>query len=130
METVFEFLKKCGTYYLATLDGDQPRVRPFGTIDLFEGKIYFQTGKVKDVAHQLKKHSRVEICGLDGGKWIRVSANAIFDDNLKAEEHLLSAYPHLSAKYTPGDGNNEVYYLKNVTAKLFTQSGLEQEISF
>lgn len=118
MEEVYEFLKKCGTYYLATVEGDQPRVRPFGTIDLYEGKLYIQTGKAKNVASQMKNNGKIEISGMAEDRWIRVEAEAVLDENLKAQEHMLEAYPSLKALYQPGDGNTEVYYLKNVTAQI------------
>lgn len=118
MEEVYEFLKKCDTYYLATVEGDQPRVRPFGTIDLYEGKLYIQTGKAKKVASQMKNNGKIEISGMAEDRWIRVEAEAVLDENLKAQEHMLEAYPSLKALYQPGDGNTEVYYLKNVTAQI------------
>lgn len=124
MNEVYEFLKKCGTYYLATVEGDQPRVRPFGTIDLFEGKLYIQTGKVKSVANQMKANQKVEISGMAEGKWIRLTAEAVLDDNIAAQEHMLEAYPSLKGMYQPGDGNTEVYYLKNAEAQIcsFTEA--------
>ena len=118
MERVYEFLKKSDVYYLATMENDQPRVRPFGTIDLYEGKLYIQTGKVKKVANQLKTNPKVEICAMHNGAWIRIEAEAILDQNIKAEEHMLEAYPMLKGMYQPGDGNNEVYYLQNATATI------------
>ena len=93
MKEVYDFLKKCGTYYLATVDGDQPRVRPFGTVDIFEGKLYIQTGKVKNVAKQIKANPKIEICGMADNKWIRVEAVAVEDDRVEARQHMLDAYP-------------------------------------
>ena len=116
MHEVFEFLKAAGTYYLATMDGDQPRVRPFGTIDLFEDRLYIQTGKVKDVANQLKANPKIEISAMLDGRWIRLEAEAILDENIDAQVHMLDNYPSLKAMYTPGDGNTEVYYLTNASA--------------
>lgn len=116
MQEVYEFLKAAGTYYLATMDGDQPRVRPFGTIDLFDGKLYIQTGKRKDVASQLKANPKIEISAMLDGRWIRLSAEAILDENIEAQVHMLDNYPSLKAMYAPGDGNTEVYYLRNATA--------------
>ena len=116
MQQVYDFLKKCGTYYLATVEGDQPRVRPFGTVDLFEGKLYLQTGLSKSVAQQLKADPKVELCAFDGERWLRVAATAVYDDNLEAQKHMLAAYPSLQAMYQPGDGNTAVYYLKDATA--------------
>lgn len=124
MKEVYEFLKKCGVYYLATVEGDQPRVRPFGTIDLFEDKLYIQTGKVKNVAMQMKENCKVEISGMAEDKWIRITAEAVLDDNIEAQKHMLDAYPSLQAQYQPGDGNTEVYYLKNAVAQIcsFTEA--------
>ena len=118
MHEVFEFLKAAGTYYLATMDGDQPRVRPFGTIDLFEDRLYIQTGKVKDVANQLKANPKIEISAMLDGRWIRLEAEAVLDENIEAQVHMLDNYPSLKAMYTPGDGNTEVYFLQNVTAAI------------
>lgn len=116
MEEVYEFLKACETYYLATVEGDQPRVRPFGTVDLYDGKLTIQTGKKKAVADQMKANQKVELCGMSEGKWIRVTAKAVLLDDMKAQEHMLDAYPSLKAMYQPGDGNTEVYALEDVTA--------------
>lgn len=118
MFEVYEFLKAAGIYYLATLDGDQPRVRPFGTIDLYGGRLYIQTGKRKDVANQLKANPRIEISAMLDGRWIRLEAEAILDDSIEAQVHMLDNYPSLKAMYTPGDGNTEVYYLRNASAAI------------
>ena len=115
MQEVYEFLKRCGTYYLATIEGDQPRVRPFGTVDLFEGKLYIQTGKRKDCFLQANGH-KVELCAFDQGKWLRVAATAVNDDRLEAKKHMLDNYPSLRAMYDENDGNTAVLYLKDATA--------------
>ena len=131
MKEVYDFLKNCGVYYLATADGEQPRVRPFGTVDIFEDKLYIQTGKTKAVARQIKANPRVEISAMaQDGRWIRVTAEAVLDDNIKAQEHMLDAYPNLKAMYTAGDGNTEVYYLKNATAQICSFTGAPREIKF
>lgn len=124
MKQVYEFLKKAEVYYLATVEGDQPRVRPFGTIDLFEDKLYIQTGKVKPVANQMKANPKVEISAMAEGKWIRIEAIAVLDERIEAQEHMLDNYPNLKAMYQPGDGNTEVYYLKDATAQIcsFTEA--------
>ena len=124
MNEVYDFLKKCEPYYLATVDGDRPKVRPFGTIDLFEGKLYIQTGKVKEVSKQMLANPYIEICGMADGKWIRVEATAVSDENIEAETHMLEAYPMLKDRYAPGDGNMQVLYLKDATC---TISGFGQE---
>ncbi len=118
MQQVYDFLKKCGTYYLATCDGDRPRVRPFGTVDVFEGKLYFQTGKSKDVSKQIEKNANIEISGMADGKWIRLCGEAIADDRVEAKAHMLNAYPELRAMYDEHDDNTIVYYLKNATAAI------------
>ncbi len=116
MQEVYEFLKKCGVYYLATAEGDQPRVRAMGTADIFEGRLYIQTGKVKNVSKQMQINPKVEICAFNGGEWLRVAATAVRDDRLKAKQHMLDAYPQLQGRYKADDGNTEVLYLQDATA--------------
>ena len=99
MNEVYEFLKKCGTYYLATVEGYKPRVRPFGTIDLYNNRLYIQTGKVKAVSRQIKENPQIEICAMDDGKWIRIEATAYLDNNIDAQKHMLAAYPSLQKMY-------------------------------
>lgn len=118
MEEVYKFLKECGTYYLATVEGDQPRVRPFGTVDLFEGKLYIQTGKVKNVSKQLAENPKVEISAFNGKQWIRIEAIAVDDDRIEAKQHMLDAYPGLQGMYKADDGNTQVLYLKDATATI------------
>lgn len=116
MNEVYEFLKKCGTYYLATVEGDQPRVRPFGTIDIFEGKLYIQTGKVKDVSKQLQANPKAEICAFGEGKWLRVAGKLVRDDRIEAKKHMLDSFPSLQAMYSAEDDNTEVLYFEDATA--------------
>ena len=118
MQEVYEFLKACGTYYLATVEGDQPRVRPFGTVDIFEGKLYIQTGKVKAVSKEMEANPKVEICAFNGEKWIRVSGEVVMDDRVEAKKHMLDNYPNLQSLYRADDDNTEVLYLKNATATI------------
>ena len=130
MQTVHDFLKKAGTYYLATTDGDQPRVRPFGTINLFEGRLYIQTGKKKDVARQINANPKVELSAFDGGTWIRVAATLAEDNRAEAQESLLMAYPQLRGMYAVNDGNNVVYYLKDATATFSSFGGETKVVKF
>lgn len=116
MQEVYAFLKEAGTYFLATSENDQPRVRPFGTIHLYKDRLYFQTGKVKAVSAQLHRNPRLEICAVNGGRWLRVEATAVEDDSREARVSMLEAYPELQALYAPDDGNTEVWFLRNVTA--------------
>jgi uncharacterized pyridoxamine 5'-phosphate oxidase family protein len=118
MKRVESFLKEAGTYYLATVDGDQPRVRPFGTINIFEDKLYIQTGKVKDVSKQIHANPKVEICAFKDGEWLRVSGELVEDDRIEARQSMLDAYPSLQNMYKADDGNTEVFYFKNATATL------------
>ena len=130
MQEVCEFLKKCGTYYLATVDGDQPRVRPFGTIHIFEDKLYIQTGKSKDVSKQIQKNPKVEICGFAEGKWVRVAGELVRDDRIEAKESMLDAYPNLKAMYSAEDDNTEVLYFKNATATISSFTDAPKTITF
>ena len=116
MKRVLDFLKKAKTYYLATVEGDQPRVRPFGTINEFEGKLYIQTGKIKSVSHQIAANPKVEICAFLDGEWLRVACELIEDDRVEARKSMLDAYPELRKMYDENDGNTQVFYMKNATA--------------
>lgn len=116
MDQVEKFLKEAQTYYLATVEGDQPRVRPFGTAHIFESKLYIQTGKVKDVSKQLHQNPKAEICAFKDGEWLRVSGELIEDDRVEARQSMLDAYPSLQKMYQADDGNTEVFYFKDATA--------------
>ncbi len=116
VEKVCAFLDECGTYYLATADGDQPRVRPFGTALVFEGKLYIQTGKVKPVSHQLAANPKAEICCFKDGRWLRVSGELVNDDRIEAKSAMLEKYPSLRGMYSPEDDNTQVLYFRNAEA--------------
>ena len=118
MKTVLDFLKKAEVYYLATLDGDQPRVRPFGTINEFEGKLYIQTGKVKPTSRQLAANPKAEICAFSDGAWIRIACELVEDDRFEARKSMLDAYPNLRGMYNENDGNTQVLYMKNAEASI------------
>lgn len=130
METVLQFLKDAETYYLATVEGNQPRVRPFGTAHIFEGKLYIQTGKVKDVSKQLHANPKAEICAFKGGEWIRVAGELVEDDRVEARQSMLDAYPSLQKMYAADDGNTEVFYFKNATATISTFTHEPEVITF
>jgi len=116
VEDVCAFLKKTGTYYLATVDGDQPRVRPFGTVLLYEGKLYIQTGKKKNVSRQIGRNGKVELCAFDGATWLRLSGTLVNDDRREPKAAMLEAYPGLKKMYSPDDGNTQVLYFRDATA--------------
>ena len=130
IEKVCQFLEACGTYYLATAEGDQPRVRPFGTIMVFEGKLYIQTGKVKPVSRQLAANPKAEICAFKDGKWIRVSGELIEDDRLEAKTAMLDKYPSLRAMYSPDDGNTPVLYFRGGEAVISSFTDAPETIAF
>lgn len=128
MQEVYDFLKKCGTYYLATVEGDQPRVRPFGTIDMFEGKLYIQTGKVKNVSKQLQANPKAELCAFADGVWVRICGKLIRDDRIEPKKHMLEAYPQLQNMYSAEDDNTEVLYLEDATATFYSFTDAPREI--
>ena len=130
MNEIYEFLKAAGTYYLATLEGDQPRVRPFGTVELFEGKLYIQTGKVKPVSRQLHANPKAELCAFRDGKWLRVSGELVPDERVEAKKHMLDAYPSLRAMYDENDGNTEVLYFTHGSATFSSFTEAPRTIEF
>ena len=127
MERVEKFLKDAEVYYLATMDVDQPRVRPFGTAHIFEGKLYIQTGKVKEVYKQIKENPKAEICACMKDQWLRVSGELMEDDRREARQSMLDDYPSLQSMYSADDGNTAVFYFRNATA-VFSSFHAEPEV--
>lgn len=130
MQKVCDFIKKCETYYLATVDGDQPRVRPFGTILLFEDKLYIQTGKSKDVSRQIQANPKVEICCFAEGTWLRVAGELVRDERKEVKKAMLDDYPELRGMYSEDDDNTEVLYFKNATATFSSFTAAPEVINF
>jgi len=130
MERVAAFLKEAETYYLATVEGNQPRVRPFGTVNIFEGKLYIQTGKSKEVSKQIHANPKAEICAFKNGDWIRIACELVEDDRREARASMLDAYPSLRGMYNEDDGNTEVFYLKNATATISSFTKAPEVIRF
>ena len=130
IEKVCKFLEEADTYYLATVEGDQPRVRPFGTELVYDGKLYIQTGKVKDVSKQLQKNPKAEICAFANGTWVRVAGELIRDDRIEAKQHMLDAYPALQGMYKADDDNTEVLYFRNATATFASFGGAPKTVTF
>ena len=130
MKEVFEFLKKANVYYLATVEGDQPRVRPFGTVNIFEDKLYIQTGKVKPVSKQLMENPKAEICAFMDGQWLRVSGKLVEDDREEAKKSMLDAYPNLRSMYDEKDGNTQVFYFSEAKAVFSSFTAPERVVEF
>lgn len=126
MKRVYDYLKKAGVYYFATVEDDQPRVRPFGTVNEFEGKLYIQTGKVKPTSKQLMANPKAEICAFMDGTWLRIACELIEDDRIEAKKSMLDAYPNLRGMYDEHDGNTQVFYMKNAVAT-FSSFGSDPE---
>ena len=127
---VCEFLEKTKTYYLATVDGDQPRVRPFGTVLVYDGKLYIQTGKVKDVSKQLHANPKAEICAFRNGEWLRVAGKLVEDDRIEAKQSMLDAYPSLQGMYSADDGNTEVFYFDDAVATFSSFTKAPEVVKF
>ena len=130
MQRVHDFLKNAETYYLATVEGDQPRVRPFGTVHIFEGKLYIQTGKVKPVAQQLAANPKAEICAFKDGAWLRVAGELVEDDRVEARKSMLDAYPGLRRMYDENDGNTQVLYFKHAVATFSSFGATAETVEF
>ena len=118
MQEVYEFLKKCESYYIATIDLDKPRLRPFGTVNIFDNKLYIQTGKSKNVSKQMMKNPNIAICAMSGDEWIRIEATVVEDDRVEAKQSMLDAYPNLKSMYSATDDNTQVLYLKDAVATI------------
>lgn len=130
MERVCTFLKEAGTYFLATTDGSQPRVRPFGTAHIFENKLYIQTGKAKSVSRQIATNPNVEICAFKDGKWVRISGELVEDDRVESRKSMLDAYPELRSMYDENDGNTQVFYFKNAVATFSSFTSAPVSVEF
>ena len=130
MESVCQFLKDAGVYYLAAVEGDQPRVRPFGTAHIFEGGLYIQTGRIKPVSHQLAANPKAEICAFKDGTWLRIAAELEEDDRVEARRSMLDAYPSLRAMYDENDGNTQVFRLKNAVATFSSFTAAPRTVTF
>lgn len=130
MQRVEKFLKEAETYYLATVDKDQPRVRPFGTANIFEGKLYIQTGKVKDVSKQIHANPKFEICAFKDGQWLRVAGTLVEDPRIEAKQAMLDAYPSLQGMYKADDDNTEVFYIKDATATFSSFTSAPEVVKF
>lgn len=132
MKEVCDFLKKCGEYYLATVEGDQPRVRPFGTAAIYENHLYIQTGKRKNVAKQMVANPKVEICAFDkaSGTWLRIAATVVPDERVTAKQFMLDQYPSLKNMYSATDDNTFVLYLSQATATFHSFSGEPKVVKF
>ena len=130
MEEVKNFLKNAGAYFLATVDGDQPKVRPFGTAEIFEGKLYIQTGKIKPVSKQLGANPKAEICAFKDGVWVRIAGELIEDDRIEAKKSMLDAYPSLRNMYNENDGNTQVLYFRNAVATFSSFTAAPEVVEF
>lgn len=134
VKIVYDFIKNCGIYYLATVENDKPRIRPFGTIDLFENKIYFLTEKKKNVYKQMMANPKIEICTYNGSIWIRLEATAVNDNSKTAKEHIIEVmskiYPKVTVLYNIDDDNTQAFYLKDATATFYSYTEDPKVIKF
>jgi uncharacterized pyridoxamine 5'-phosphate oxidase family protein len=131
MKEVYDFLKEAGTYYLATVEDGRPRVRPFGTIEIFDDKLYIQTGKSKPVAKQIFANPEIEICAVDKqNRWLRLAGVAVEDNRVEAKKHMLDAYPQLRGRYNENDDNTLVLYIKDAVASIESFGSEKKVIKF
>ena len=130
MKEVYEFLKSVGTFYIATIDGDKPRVRPFGVVNIFEDKLYIQTGKIKNVSKQMQINPNVEICAFNGQVWVRLEGKVVRDDRIEAKSSMLDANPMLKNMYSAEDDNTEVLYFANAKATFYSFTDEPKTIEF
>ena len=130
MKETWEFLKNSGVFYIATMDGDQPRVRPFGVAEIFEDRLYIQTGKSKDVSKQIQINNKVELSSFNNGKWIRVTGKLVRDDRIEAKKDILDKNPNLRGMYDENDENTEVLYFTEAKAVIYSFTDAPVEYNF
>ena len=130
MQKIYEFLKAANVYYLATVEDDQPRVRPFGTVHIFEGKLYIQTGRIKPVSKQLAANPKAELCAFKDGVWLRVAGKLYEDERREARKSMLDAYPDLRAMYNEDDGNTQVLYFREAVATFRSFTAAPETLTF
>lgn len=132
VQEVRDYLHECGTFYIATVDGDQPRVRPFGVAEVYNGKLYIQTGKKKDVFKQMMANPKFEITAVkpSGSEWIRISGKLVNDDNRDVKVYLLDQNPSLKGMYSADDDNTAVLYITDGVAKFCSFTAPEREVRF
>ena len=130
IERVYQFIDEAQTYYLATVEGDQTRVRPFGTILLDGGRLYIQTGKVKDVSKQISANPKVELCAFKDGKWVRVAGELVNDDSKEVKEKMLEKMPSLKGMYSADDDNMQMLYFKDAVATFCAFTEAPEQIKF
>ncbi len=131
MEEVLQFLKNSGVFYVATVDGDQPRVRPFGAIAKFENRLYIMTNNQKDVFRQIERNPKLEISAMTpDGRWIRLVAEAVCDPRFEARKAMLDANPSLRGMYSEHDGIMEVLCLKNASGAICSFTAAPQPFAF
>ena len=130
MEETYNFLKTAGVFYLATIDDDKPKVRPFGALNIFEDKLYIQTGKSKLVSKQMQENPNVEICAFVNGKWLRLEGEVVEDTRREAKVDMLEKNPELKSMYSPDDDNTEVLYFKNAKATFYSFTEAPKIVEF
>lgn len=130
IEKVYQFLNEAGTYYLATVEGDQPRVRPFGTALLYEGRLYIQTGKIKPVSRQIAANPKVEVCAFKDGKWLRIAGELENDENRDVKVAMLEKAPGLARMYSPDDGNMQMLYFRCAAATFSSFTEAPETVEF
>ena len=129
-QRVYDYMKGIGVFYIATVDGDQPRVRPFGALHIYEGKMYIITGHKKRVAQQLAANPKVEFCAQKDSEWVRVACTLVEDERVEAKKAYLDAYPHLRGQYNENDDNTAIYYLKDATATFSSFTTADETVKF
>ncbi|MGE4549479.1 MAG: pyridoxamine 5'-phosphate oxidase family protein [Intestinibacillus sp.] len=130
METVLQFLRECRTFYLATVEGDQPRVRPFGAVSEFEGRLYICTNNTKKVFRQMQENPKIEISGMAGSNWIRLAASVVLDERREAKAAMLEQNPSIQSMYSVDDGTFAVFYLRDATANILDFAGKNDVFTF
>ncbi len=130
MEEIIQFLTGNGAFYIATMDGDSPRVRPFGFAMIYEGRLYFCTGGKKKVCRQLEANPHTEMSAMNtAGEWVRVSGEAVFDNDMGAKQAAFQAMPGLANIYqSPENPEFKVFYLSSPQATVYSMTAAPRSV--
>jgi len=128
---IYDFLHEAKRFFVATVDKDKPRVRPFGSYMIYDGKLYFSTADTKPFWRQIIENPNIEICACDGeGGWLRIEAKANPDRRKVVKEAMLRQNPRLQQIYEAHGKHVALFYITNATAAFENLKGEKEVFKF